>query len=205
MSDLFGASEAAACLRHELGTCLGPCAAKCSADVYRGAVVQAAAFLESRGVAPLDRVVDAMAEASEARDFERAAAWREKLEVLESLFASVSRLRAATEALTFVYGVRDRTTRRKGGRRDDRVYLVHRGLVRALAPWPRTPIERGAFAASVARWAGTPVAGPAAHTAPEMDELLLVMSWFRQHPEEFESTKPLGEWLAGEGEASAAS
>jgi hypothetical protein len=28
-----------------------------------------------------------------------------------------------------------------------------------------------------------------------MDELLLVMSWFRQHPEEFESTTPLSEWL----------
>ena len=29
-ADLFGASEPAACLRHDLGTCLGPCAAKCS-------------------------------------------------------------------------------------------------------------------------------------------------------------------------------
>ena len=27
-ADLFGASEPAACMRHELGTCLGPCAAK---------------------------------------------------------------------------------------------------------------------------------------------------------------------------------
>jgi len=200
-SDLFGASEPAACLRHELGTCLGPCAAKCSAEAYRGAVAHAVAFLESRGVAPLDRVVDAMADASDAADYERAAAWREKLDYLESLFASVSRLRAATEALTFVYGVRDRTTRRNRARRDDRVYLVHRGLVRSLAPWPRTPIEQGAFAAQVERWAGTPAAGPAARTAPEMDELLLVMSWFRQHPEEYEATTPLGEWLKREAAA----
>jgi len=206
--DLFGASEPAACLRHELGTCLGPCAAKCTAEAYRDAVAHAAAFLESRAVAPLDRVVDAMAEASDAHDFERAAAWREKLEALESLFAAVSRLRAATEALTFVYAVRDRTGAGKGGggggggRHDDRVYLVHRGMVRDLAPWPKTPIERGAFAASVERWASQGTGGPAAHTAPEMDELLLVTSWFRQHPEEFESTTPLAEWLsAGAGAA----
>ncbi|HTT66455.1 MAG TPA: UvrB/UvrC motif-containing protein [Gemmatimonadales bacterium] len=200
--DLFGAAEIpAACLRHELGTCLGPCAAKCTAEAYGGAVAHAAAFLESRAVAPLDRVVDAMAEASDARDFERAAGWREKLEALESLFAAVSRLRAATEALTFVYGVRDRTPAARGGGHDDRVYLVHRGLVRALAPWPRTPIERSAFAGAVERWAGQDAGGPAARTAPEMDELLLVMSWFRQHPEEFESTTPLAAWLAAEGPA----
>jgi hypothetical protein len=141
-----------------------------------------------------------MADAADARDYERAAAWREKLEALESLFAAVSRLRAATEALTFVYGVRDPTRAARGGGHD-RVYLVHRGLVRSLAPWPRTPIERGAFAAAVERWAGQGTGGPAAHTAPEMDELLLVMSWFRQHPEEYEATTPLAAWLAAEAPA----
>jgi excinuclease ABC subunit C len=194
-ADLFGASEAAACLRHELGTCLGPCAAKCSGDAYRAAVGNAVAFLESHAVAPIDRVLDAMAEASDAQDFERATVWREKLDALEALFAAVSRLRAATQALSFVYGVKDRTPPGKGGGHDDRVYLVHRGLVRTVAPWPRTPIERDAFAAEVERTAALPAGGPAARTAPEMDELLLVMSWFRQHPEEFESTRPLDDWL----------
>ena len=200
-ADLFGASEAAACLRHELGTCLGPCAAKCSGETYRAAVAQAVAFLESQAVAPIDRVLDAMADASDARDFERAALWREKLDTLEALFAAVSRLRAATQALSFVYGVRDRTPAGQGGGHDDRVYLVHRGLVRAVAPWPRTPIERDAFAAAVERSAALPAGGPAAHTAPEMDELLLVMSWFRQHPEEFEFTTPLEQWSAADASA----
>jgi len=195
-ADLFGAAEPAACLRHELGTCLGPCAAKCSADAYRASVAQAVAFLESHAVAPIDRVLDAMADASDAQDFERATVWREKLDALEALFAAVSRLRAATEALSFVYGVKDQTPSGQGGGRDDRVYLVHRGLVRSVAPWPRTPIERDAFAAEVERAAALPAGGPAARTAPEMDELLLVTSWFRQHPEEFQSTRPFDGWLA---------
>jgi len=194
--ELFASARPAACLRHELGTCLGPCAGKCGAQAYAAAVDAAVAFLESRTVGPLARVLDAMAEASEARDFERAAGWRDKFETLEALFAATARLRAATEALTFVYGVRDRTPPALRDRRDDRVYLVHRGLVRAEAAWPRTPIERDAFAATVDRFSAMPAGGPAARTAPEMDELLLVMSWFRQHPEEFEATTPLAQWRA---------
>jgi hypothetical protein len=37
----------------------------------------------------------------------------------------------------------------------------------------------------------------AARTATEMDQLLLVTSWFRQHPEAFEATTPYAGWLAG--------
>ena len=197
-ADLFASEEPAKCLRHELGTCLGPCAAKCGADAYREAVDAAVEFLESRTARPLDRVLDAMAGASEARDYERAALWRDKLEALEELFAATARLRAATEALTFVYGVRDRTPAALRDGPDDRVYLVHRGLVRDAAPWPRTPIEREAFAASVSRLAAVPAGGPAARSAVEMDELLLVTSWFRQHPEEFDATTPLEKWGAAQ-------
>jgi len=195
-ADLFDAREPAACIRHELGTCLGPCAAKCSGDAYWEALERALDFLEGRSVSPLDHVLDAMAGASAAREFERASLWRDKLEALEGLFAAVSRLRAATESLSFVYGIRDRTEPSQGGGHDDRVYVVHRGLVRSSAAWPRTPIERDAFAATVERHAGLPSGTVAARSATEMDQLLLVMSWFRQHPEEFDMTTPFVEWLA---------
>jgi len=194
-ADLFDADEPAACIRHELGTCLGPCAAKCSGDAYREALQRAVDFLEGRSASPLDIVLDAMAGASAAREYERASLWRDKLDALESLFAAVSRLRAATESLSFVYGVRDRTAASQGGGHDDRVYVVHRGLVRAAAAWPRTPIERDAFAATVGRYAGAPRGTVAARSASEMDQLLLVMSWFRQHPDEFDLTTPFAEWL----------
>lgn len=200
-ADLFGTTTVAGCLRHELGTCLGPCAAKCSAAAYRDAVARALDFLEGRAVHPIDRVLDVMADASGAREFERAALWREKLEAVEGLFASISRLRAATDALSFVYGVPDRTSPGLGGGHDDRVYLVHRGLVKAEAAWPRTPIERDAFAATLARFAGGPHGEPAARTAAEMDQLLLVMSWFRHNPDELDATTPLEEWRSRSGDA----
>jgi len=86
--------------------------------------------------------------------------------------------------------VRDAT-----GGGDDRVYLVRRGLVLAEAPLPRTPIERLAFAAAVEQHADAPAPALVARSATEMDQILLVTSWFRLHPEAFEATTPYSRWL----------
>lgn len=190
-ASLFEAPLAALCIRHELKTCLGPCAAKVGADRYGRAVRAAQDFLEGRSAHPLDRVLDAMHEAAAAQQFERAAHWRGKLDELTRLFAAVSRLRAAVEALSFVYTVAD-----QGGQRDDRVYLVRRGTVRAVAAVPSTPIEREAFAALVRRHTQDPEPAPVARTGHEMGQLMLVMSWFRAHPEEYERTSPFATWAA---------
>jgi excinuclease ABC subunit C len=191
-ASLFDAPLSPACIRHELGTCLGPCAARCSAESYRAATAAAADFLESRSAHPLERALEAMAGASERCEYERAAYWRGKLDDLIWLFAAVARLRAAVDGLSFVYGVKDAS-----GNGEDRVYLVRHGTVKAEAAWPRTPIEREAFAESVRLCVHEEVSAPAARTAHDMAQLLLVMSWFRQHPEEYEQTWGYRRWLEG--------
>ncbi|MBI1722362.1 MAG: GIY-YIG nuclease family protein [Gemmatimonadetes bacterium] len=188
---LFDVVLTPACYRHDLGTCLGPCAARCSADAYRAAALRAADFLEGRSAHPLDKVLDAMADASAECAYERAAAWRDRLDSLEWLFGAVARLRAAVEGLSFVYGVKDRA-----GGSDDRVYLIRHGVVRAEAAWPRTPIEQAAFAGEVRRHTRESEPAPAARSGAEMDQLMLVMSWFRQHPQEFEAASPYDRWMA---------
>jgi excinuclease ABC subunit C len=190
-AELFAAPLAPGCIRYELGTCLAPCAARCSAERYGAAVRAAVDFLEGRSAAPIAKVLDVMAGAAESADFERAAVWREKLDAVEWLFGAVARLASALDALSFVYLVRD-----AAGNRDDRVYLVRRGLVLAEAPLPRTPIEQLAFAATVERHADLPAPALVAHSAAEMDQLTLVTGWFRQHPEAFEATSPYASWLA---------
>ena len=189
---LFDAPLAPGCIRHELGTCLGPCAARVSADRYAVSVQTAADFLEGRTARPLDRILDVMADASEQQQYERAALWRERFEELTWLFTSVARLRAAIDGLSFVYEVPD-----ESGNGDDRVYLVRHGVVAAEAAHPRTPLERAAFAATV-RSRTVETVAPAARSGREMGQLLLVMSWFRQHPDEFERTSPFAEWAAAE-------
>jgi excinuclease ABC subunit C len=185
--DLFTAATQAACHRHELGQCTGPCAGLVSEVDYRHRIETAAAFLEGRTIQPIDRAIVAMQESAVAQHYERAAKWRERFEQLEWLLAATARSRAAVDLLTFVY-------RDPGVFGDDRAYLVRRGTVRACFPYPTTPIERIAFGAVVKEELGReePAAGPLPLEA--IDEILLLMSWFRTHPDALKRTVPLEEW-----------
>jgi len=152
-------------------------------------VETAAAFLEGRTIQPLDRVIGAMQEAAAEARFELAARWREKFEQLEWLLAATSRARSAVDLLTFVY-------RDPGDYGDDRAYLVLQGVVRACFPFPVTPIEREAFKGVVAEATGRPLPPPGPLPLDAIDEILLLMSWFRAHPEALRRTTPLTEWVA---------
>jgi excinuclease ABC subunit C len=191
--DLFAAPRQAACLRHGLGTCAGPCAGFISERDYQARIDAAVAFLEGRGIRPLDVVVEEMTTRSDRGEFEGALRWRERFEHLEWLFAALNRARAAIELLSFVY-------RDPGVFGDERAYLIRRGAVRAAFPWPETPIEREAFRGVVAEElkASEPRSAPlAAETA---DETLLLLSWFRRFPEALRRTEPLSSW-AGSADA----
>ncbi|HUQ15090.1 MAG TPA: UvrB/UvrC motif-containing protein [Gemmatimonadales bacterium] len=186
--DLFGSTRQAACLRHEFGFCSGPCAGFVAERDYRAKLETAIAFLEGRTIQPIDRVVSAMQEASKADRFELAARWREKFEHLEWLLAATSRARTAVDLLTFVY-------RDPGTYGDDRVYLVRQGVVRAAFPDPTTPIENEAFRGVVAAELAKPEPAPGPLPLESVDEILLLMSWFRAHPDALRHTAPLSEWV----------
>jgi hypothetical protein len=130
-----------------------------------------------------------MQHAAEAGEFERAARWRERFEQLEWLLAATSRARAAVAALTFVY-------RDPGDLGDDRAHLIRHGVVRVSYPWPATPIEREAFRAVVRDELDRPFPGTGPLPFQHLDEILLVMAWFRRHPEAFRRTTPLESWAA---------
>ena len=74
------------------------------------------------------------------------------------------------------------------------MYLVRQGVVRAVFPYPSTPIEHEAFRAVVADEAARelPPAGPL--PLESLDEILLLMSWFRAHPEALRRTTPYAQW-----------
>lgn len=187
-TDLFAPALRAACMRHELGFCTGPCAGLVTEQEYRRRAETAIGFLEGRTIQPIDRVVDEMQRAASVAEFERAARWRERFEQLEWLLAATSRARAAVAGLTFVY-------RDPGTHGDDRAYLIRSGIVRAGYPWPATPIEKEAFTGVVR----DELAGPSLPSGPlpfqHLDEILLIMAWFRRHPEAFRRTSTLESWL----------
>ena len=187
--DLFGEPRHAACARHEMGLCSGPCGGFIAQWDYRKRVEAAMAFLEGRAIHPIDRVVSAMVEAAGNARFEVAARWREKFEHLEWLLAATSRARSAVDLLTFVY-------RDPGEAGDDRAYVVRQGVVRAAYPYPTTPIEHEAFRAVVAAEAAIPLPAPGPLPCESIDEILLVMSWFRVHPEALRRTTPYSHWTS---------
>jgi excinuclease ABC subunit C len=119
---------------------------------------------------------------SEQMEFERAGVYRDKLERLEALRAQFGRLRFAVENLSFVYTV-------KGHEGEDRVYLIRRGVVRAELEKPRSSKDRRSMkqlVEDIFEQNEKPTASVPTH---EIDELLLLSSWFRRFPQEMKRTK----------------
>ncbi|MEP6573771.1 MAG: nuclease [Gemmatimonadota bacterium] len=187
-ADLFDQVRRAACMRHDFGFCSGPCAGFVAEMDYRRKVETAIAFLEGRTIHPIDRIVLEMQRNAEETAFERATKWRERFEQLEWLLAATTRARSAVETLSFVY-------RDPGVFGDDRAYLIRRGVVRATYPFPTTPLEREAFCGVVRDELAKPAPEPGPLPYRHLDEILLVMAWFRKHPDAFRRTTSYEEWL----------
>jgi len=171
------------CIRYEIGKCLGPCVGGCSVGRYEEQVALARAFLDGASDGPMESLQTQMKEASEQLQFERAASLRDKLQRLEVLREQFARLRFAVEQLSFVYTVR-------GHEGEDRVYVVKRGVVRAELPKPRSSWQREKLKRLARDIFGSAPEKPAlAVPTHEIDELLLLSSWFRKFPGEMSRTK----------------
>jgi excinuclease ABC subunit C len=169
------------CIRYEVKKCLGPCIGGCSASQYATQLAVARAFLDGTDDAPIDTLRTEMEQCSDRLEFERAATLRDKLYRLEDLKEQFYRFRFAVETLSFVYTV-------PGFEGDDRVYLIRRGRVRAERAAPRTARARDALARLVQQVFGPAERDTAQVPTHEVDELLLLSSWFRRFPEELERT-----------------
>jgi excinuclease ABC subunit C len=192
--ELFPVVRAPGCLRHEIGTCLGPCAAACARADYADHVRAARAFLEGRDPTPLESLERDMTAASAALAFERAAVLRDKLEALRWLSDHLERLRQAATP-SFVYPV-------AGADGSCLWYFIHQGRVRAALPAPRDDAGRRAAAALLeAVYERADVAGPPG--LDEIDSVLLVAGWFRRHAAERRRTLQPGEAL-GQGQTTPA-
>ena len=184
------------CIRLEVKKCLGPCVAACTADQYLAHVNLARAFLEGADDGPIGKLRAEMDACAEQLNFERAATLRDKLQRLEELRDMFARMRFAVETLSFTYAV-------PGYEGDDRVYVIRRGTVRAQTNAPRTAHDRERLLAMVRDVFDPPERSTGAVPTHEIDELLLLSSWFRRNPGELERTqKPPA--LFGEGSGAAA-
>jgi excinuclease ABC subunit C len=177
------------CIRHEIRKCLGPCVGGCTSRQYDERVGLVRAFLDGADDGPMEMLRADMQAASDQLDFERAAVLRDKLQRLEGLREQFIRFRFAVETLSFIYTV-------PGHEGDDRIYLIRRGRVRGEYKLPRSEQDRvrlmemveGAFSPTERDSAQVP--------SHEVDELLLLSSWFRRFPAELARSRHATDFLA---------
>ncbi len=172
------------CLRAEIGSCPGPCIGTGNAAQYAQSVNEVRDFLNARTDEPLVRARERMQAASNALEFERAAVWRDRAELLEWLWTRVTRFHASMDRLSFVY--------RTGDAGDNgRAYVIRRGTVRAELPLPATAEQEAALQELSRRIFHE--ADPRGSDVPmhDLDEFYLVASWFRRRPDELlRTTQP---------------
>ena len=78
------------CLLYQIGRCSGPCVGAISETAYRGDIENARRFLGGQESEVLDALRQAMAEASEALDFETAAHYRDRIALMQQVLAHQS-------------------------------------------------------------------------------------------------------------------
>src|SRR6185369_8449189 len=169
--ELFPVLPSAGCLRLEIGTCLGPCAAACSHSDYLHQARGARAFLEGKDLSALVQLDRDMQGAATAMQFERAAALRDQLAVVGWLHEHLERLRQA-RTLSMVYPLQGHDGR-------DRWYVMVRGDVRAVVAAPASAAEARDVAAVL-----DPIASGKRAADEQVDNVLLIAAWFRNRPEE---------------------
>jgi excinuclease ABC subunit C len=140
--ELFPVLRPAGCLRFEIGTCSGPCAGTVSRSTYGRQTRAARAFLDGTDDSAFEDLERQMAAAAAAQAYERAAALRDKLDVLRWLSERLAWLQRARREHTFVYPLASDDGRTLW-------YLVHRGRVRGAVLAPRDNATRHAARAAI--------------------------------------------------------
>ena len=175
--DLFSVDHVPLCARAELRRCIAPCAAACTERDYRDRLEVARRFLRGETDEPLERLGARLRQASERWIFEYAAVVKERMELLEGLRSSLLRLARGLDALSGLYHV-------PGHDGDDRIYLLHRGLVRAELTRPKDRREGAALRARTERVLRSPPPPVDRIHGDGIAEMLLVERWFRRNPAE---------------------
>jgi excinuclease ABC subunit C len=190
--DLLAEPRVPACPRGDLGTCLAPCAGRCTAREYAGRVRAAARFLDGGSDEPLDRLRALMEGAAERREYEMAARYRDSEESLRSLRDEVVSFREYLEGLTFVYRVPAEDEGRARG------YLLRHGRVRLTFDEPaKGSSEARRLAASLRSLMAGTEPSPVALGVDEREELFLAARWFRARPEERERAEEVEAYIGG--------
>jgi excinuclease ABC subunit C len=187
---LFDLEHRPGCLRLEVGTCVGPCAAACTRSQYDRQVNAAESFLDGFNNEPLVIVRDQMQQAISDRQYELAGRAHETSKSLEYVERKLSMLASARRKYTFIYAV-------PGYDGCGSWYLIHSGEVSDVVAAPRDQAERTELQPKLEKWAAVTSNRLGRGHGAYPHTLQLVASWFRKNRKELDHTFPTTQPFAG--------
>ncbi|XZE51825.1 GIY-YIG nuclease family protein [Planctomycetaceae bacterium SH139] len=183
---LFDVDHRPGCLRFEIGTCSGPCAAAVSLESYNSQLNQARSFLDGFNAEPLMQVQESMERAARDLNFEHAAKLRDDWRSLNYLYRQLAWLAEARGKYTFVYSV-------PGHDGLGIWYFIRAGEVNDVVSAPTCPATYGTVRKTVKRWAVAAEQTVDRGHGPYPHTLSLVASWFRKNAAQLQRAFPPAE------------
>jgi len=181
---LFENPITAQCIRFELGTCPAPCAAQCSSRTYQANVDHARQFILGKDRSILTRLDQQMQKASGSQSFEKAAILRDHISNLNWLDRRMSALRNAQESYNGVLPIEARK------KREAWLFLKGGQLIGSTV----APDTEERAIATIKRLTEVSLAEkPIPENLMEMNLQLILIAWFRKHPQLKNSLIPFGD------------
>ena len=188
--EIFSRGRVPRCMRGDTGTCLAPCAGRCTTREYAARRAATQSFLEGRSDAPLRALTERMQDAAARLDFEYAARLQLRRASLEKLQDYLTGFRGQLDNLSFVYKV-------PGFKGNDRLYLIYRGRIRGDLPLPKSTEERQRIRHEVRKvYQTSELGGNAELDADAAAEVLLLTTWFHRRPKERARALEPEKWLS---------
>ena len=108
---LFDELQTAQCIRHELGSCLAPCAGRCSKAQYKTNLARAVDFLEGKDRSVVKELEQKMLLAASCTQYEQAAVLRDRFKSGRWLDRQLDRLRDCQTRLNGILPIQARRNR----------------------------------------------------------------------------------------------
>ena len=182
---LFELEIRAACMRHEMATCLGPCAMACSRVAYQRQVDRAKRFLKGESQNVAEHLESQMQIAAERLHFEQAILYREDSRIIRWLSNRLTDHARAREQLTCIYPVTGQDGR-------DIWYLIRRGVIEHAVLSRNAGRVSRATIDEVQKWANCDNT-LGVHFQRREETLAIVSGWFRKNPAEQKAIRLLHE------------
>ncbi|QDT60340.1 UvrABC system protein C [Stieleria bergensis] len=178
---LFEMDHRPGCLRLEIGTCLGPCAAACTRNEYDEQVGLAKAFLQGLDQQPIDALQARFDQAMANYQYELASRLHRSIKAISYVQRKLSMLAKARTKYNFIYSV-------PGYDGCHNWYLIHCGEVIEVASAPKNPEGYQQLKPTLKTWHATLESESQFGHGPFSYSIGTVAPWFRKHPEQLDRT-----------------